>query len=82
MKKVIDKILRYFGYYKIDYGFSCGRHWISIGGKILAQTPGDAVWMRDEDVHRLAYIVIDGCVWSEPFDWEKYENANNARRNK
>jgi hypothetical protein len=79
---MIARLLKYFSYYKIDYGFTCGRHWIMIDGKGIAQTPGDAVWLRDEDVHRLGYIVIDGCCWGEPFEWEKYVNAKNARRNK
>jgi hypothetical protein len=52
-------LLRLFGYYKIDYGYACGRHWIEIDGKVIAQTSGDDVWLRDEDVHRLGYVVLD-----------------------
>lgn len=60
-------LLRFFGYYRIDYGFSCGRHWMTINGKTIAQTAGDAVWMRDEDVHRLGYAVLDhGKHWTAP----------------
>lgn len=51
-------LLRFFGYYKIDYGFSCGRHWMEIDGKIVAQTAGDDVWLRDEDVHALVVGTI------------------------
>jgi hypothetical protein len=50
---VMRRFLKLFGYYKIDYGFSCGRHWIEIDGKVVAQTPGDDVWLRDEDVAAL-----------------------------
>ena len=58
-------LLRLFGYYKIDYGYSCGRHWIEIDGKVIAQTPFDDVWLRDEDVHRLGYVVLDkGKYWT------------------
>ena len=58
--------LRLFGYYKIDYGFSCGRHWISIDSVVIAQNPGD-LWLRDEDVHRLGYHLIDkGRHWTTP----------------
>lgn len=52
---------------KVDYGFSCGRHWISIGGKVIAQTSGDDVWMRDEDVCDLARAIIPGCDWKKAF---------------
>ncbi len=65
--KILKNILRYFGYLKVDYGFSCGRHWISIDDKIIAQTSGDDVWLKDEDVHRLGYIICDkGKHWTKP----------------
>lgn len=61
------RLLKYFGFYKIDYGFATGRHWIEIDGKVIAQTSGDDVWLRDEDVHRLGYIVLDkGLHWNKP----------------
>lgn len=64
---MIRWILRKFGYYKIRYGFSCGRHWIEIDGKTMAQTPGDAIWLRDEDVQRIGYVAIDrGRHWTMP----------------
>lgn len=64
---MIAWILRKFGYYRIDYGFSMGRHWMSIDGKIIAQSHGDDVWMRDEDIRRLIYIAVDhGKHWSAP----------------
>lgn len=67
MKKAIQNILRRFGYLKVDYGFSCGRHWVSIDGKTIAQSSGDDVWLRDEDVHRLGYTIIDhGKYWTIP----------------
>jgi hypothetical protein len=58
----------------IDYGFSCGRHWIKINGKVIAQTPGDDVWMRDEDVCDLARAIVPGCVW------EKASRLNDGMR--
>jgi hypothetical protein len=69
MKKtnIMRKILKRFGYLKVDYGFSCGRHWIEIDGNVIAQSSGDDVWMRDEDIHRLGYTVLDkGKYWSDP----------------
>lgn len=54
---MIRRILKMFGFYKIEYGFSCGRHWVSIDGQVIAQTPGDDVWLRDEDVCKL-----QGCI--------------------
>lgn len=47
----------------IDYGFSCGRHWISINDKVIAQTPGDDFCMPDEEIRKLAIAVIPNCVW-------------------
>ena len=67
MKKILQNILRHFGYLKVDYGFACGRHWISIDDKIIAQTPKDDVWLKDEDVHRMGYIICDkGKHWTKP----------------
>ena len=64
---ICKRALRQLGYLKVDYGFSCGRHWISIDAKIIAQTSGNDVWMRDADVHRLGYAVIDhGKHWVKP----------------
>lgn len=51
------KIRNWFGFYKIDYGFACGRHWIETEGKIIAQTLGDDVWMRDADVSTLIRLL-------------------------
>lgn len=67
MKRLIAKILRRFGYLKCDYGFACGRHWVSIDGKVIAQSSGDDCWMRDEDVHRMGYVCLDhGEHWTKP----------------
>lgn len=64
---MIRWLLRFFGYYKCDYGFATGRHWVSIDGKVIAQTSGDDVWMRDEDVHAMGYYILDhGKHWSQP----------------
>ena len=55
---------------EVDYGFSCGRHWIKINGKVIAQTPGDDVWLRDEDIVKLGRAVIPGCAehWQHPYE--------------
>jgi hypothetical protein len=60
---MIRALLRWFGYVSIDYGFSCGRYWVEIDGKVIAQTPGDDLWMKDNDVRLLAMAVAPGCVW-------------------
>lgn len=52
---------------EIDCGFSCGRHWISINGKVIAQTDGDDVWMKDEDVCDLARAIVPGCDWKKAY---------------
>jgi hypothetical protein len=66
---MFQKILRRLGYLKVDYGFSCGRHYIIIDGKTIAQTTGDDVQMFDEDVCTLGRAVIPGCTehWGKPF---------------
>lgn len=74
MDKVIEKVdnaladaLRNLGYVKIRAGYSCGRHFIVIDGKVIAQTQGDDVWMRDEDVCDLARAIVPGCDWEKAF---------------
>ena len=69
---LVQRFLRRYGYLKVDYGFSCGRHWLEIDGKMIAQTSGDDVWLRDEDIHRLGYAIIDhGKYWTDPKDTSK-----------
>lgn len=64
---MIRAILHKLGYLKVDYGFACGRHWIEIDGKTICQTSGDDIFLRDEDVHRLGYELIDkGKHWTKP----------------
>lgn len=60
---MIPQILKYFGYYKIECGFSIGRHWICINGKTIAQTPGDDVWLRDEDIAEIGNKVFNIPGW-------------------
>jgi hypothetical protein len=67
VRRLVGCVLRRFGYLKCDYGFSCGRHWVEIDGRTVAQTSGDDCWMRDEDVHRLGYVCMDrGKHWDVP----------------
>ena len=71
MKKILQnmlrRVLRRFGYLKVDYGCACGRHWVSIDGHTIAQASGEDVPMRDEDVHRLGYVIMDhGKYWDKP----------------
>ena len=63
----ISAIFRLFGYYRCDYGFSCGRAWVTIDGRTICQTPRDDLWMADEDVCDLAYVMFDrGKHMKEP----------------
>ena len=55
----IVKILKKHKFLKCDYGYACGRAWIEIDGKVIAQTSGDDCRLLDEDVGR----IID-CVWN------------------
>jgi hypothetical protein len=59
---MIRWILAKFGYYKIDYGFSCGRHFLILNGKVIAQTSGDDVWLDDESV-----VAVGQClgIWED-----------------
>jgi hypothetical protein len=68
---VIRALLRWLGYVSIDYGYACGRHWVEIDGKVIAQTHGDDLWMKDEEIRRLAIAVIPGCVW-EPYKGDEW----------
>lgn len=65
---MVRQILKWFGYYKVDYGYSCGRHWIEIDGITISQTHGfNNIWMSDSDVHRIGYLVFDkGESWTKP----------------
>ncbi len=37
----------------VDYGFSCGRHWITINGIEISQTGGADVYLPDEKVKEI-----------------------------
>ena len=63
---MIRWILRQFGFYKIDYGLACGRHWMEIDGQVIAQTESDAVWLRDEDVVWLVKGTLGAPEWTWP----------------
>lgn len=54
MIKLADRGRKVF----IDYGFSCGRAWVEIDGKVIAQTTGDDFYMRNEDVQRLQEVLF------------------------
>lgn len=63
--------------YTIDHGFACGRHWISIDGKVIAQTSGNDVFMRDEEISRL----IDGVIrpsrsWRRETEFSNYSQTH------
>lgn len=83
---MISWLLRKFGYHHIDYGFSCGRHWMSIDGKTIAQTSGDSVWLRDEDVHQLVYHTVDGGRYFSnpraymPFMGDQHDTPTHVQR--
>jgi hypothetical protein len=65
--RLVRRFLRRFGYLKVDYGFACGRHWVEIDGTVISQTSATHVWLRDDDVHRLGYAIIDhGKHWDMP----------------
>lgn len=67
---MLRSILRRFGYIKTDFGFTCGRHYLIVDGKTIAQTPGDDIWMKDGDIRDLGRAIVPGCkqVWIEPTD--------------
>lgn len=43
----------------IDWGFSCGRHWISINGRMIAQTTGDECCIPDEAVKEIITKILE-----------------------
>lgn len=90
---MIRWLLRKLGYVSIDYGFSCGRHWVAIDGKVIAQTSGDDFWLEDAQIRRMAIAVVPGCVWQaeagdewyiqvvkQRWPWHDHEELNAARR--
>lgn len=51
----------------IDYGFSTGRHWVSIGDKMIYQGSEADCNLPDHVVHKLGYDLIDkGQHWRKP----------------
>jgi len=57
-------LLRKLGYLRVDYGFACGRHWMSIDGKVICQSGGDDFYMADHHVQELVRAVF-------PSAWQK-----------
>ena len=53
------------GFYKIDYGFSCGRHWVTIDGKTVVQSDGADVYLPDEQIVKLVKGTIGAPEWKE-----------------
>jgi predicted amidohydrolase len=51
------------GYHTIDYGFSCGRHWVEIDGKVICQTEGDDLYLADADVAAIARLIFGPNCW-------------------
>lgn len=55
------------GHYRLDYGFSMGRHWMSIGKWMIYQGSRADCILPDGVVHKLAYDLIDkGEHWTKP----------------
>lgn len=52
-----ERVARKFGYYKIRWGFSCGRAWIEIGDKTIAQTLGDDLCLPDEQIRKIQLLL-------------------------
>lgn len=61
---MIRRIFKWFGFYKISWGFTCGRHWMEIDGKVIAQTPGNDMWMRDLEIE-LLQMFLEGKTREE-----------------
>jgi len=57
--------LKLFGFYKVEYGYACGRHWMSINDKVIAATDDDDFYMPDDLVKSLVIHTIGAPEWSE-----------------
>lgn len=55
-------LLRKLGFYKIEWGYACGRAFIRIDGKTIAHTSGDDVFCQNETVAE----IIDKVFRSKP----------------
>lgn len=72
---MIRRILRFFGYLKVEYGFTSGGKWITIDGKTISSSGGSDVTMLEADIEVLGRALLPGCVRS----WPTPPNCN-ARR--
>jgi hypothetical protein len=62
---------------KIDYGMSCGRHYITIDGEDIYQGSGSAVRILDETVVDLVRALFPDCKWRQPMRWSEVIRAAN-----
>lgn len=68
---MLKQLLAFFGYYKIDYGYSTGRHWIEINDVIFyqgiqyKQYENLELGLTDIQVFILTKLILkDNCVWN------------------
>ena len=57
-------LLRKLGYFKVDYGFSCGRHWLQIDNKVIAQTSGDDFYLPDDKIREFVCVLFGPKAWN------------------
>jgi hypothetical protein len=50
---MIRKLLAIFGYHKVKWGYTCGRHWVEIDGFLILDSTVGHAWMRDDHVNLL-----------------------------
>jgi hypothetical protein len=69
---ILGVVLGRVGYIRASYGFATGRHWIILDGKMIYQGVNADVRMRDQDVHKLGYCVLDkGKHWTDPMEGDE-----------
>lgn len=76
---MIRRLLKRFGFYKIDYGFACGRCWVSVDEKVIAQTAGDDLYLTDDDVKRFSVYIL-GANYTEPIRDQHGNLTESGRR--
>lgn len=71
-------LLRRFGYVKVYHGAACGRHWVSIDGKMIYQASGADLWMPDDFTQALAIVADPTCKWELPLFWKALNTGREA----
>jgi hypothetical protein len=66
INQFIRGFLRKLGYVRFEHWEENGKHCLRIDGKLIAQSSESDVWMKDEEIHRMGWALLDECEWEDP----------------